>query len=191
MKSYDYFHFVVKLDPVGASIVNISERVDNHHKLREGLRMGESFPADTVLDIFENTGDMLFDFIGNISRVAIISSRVKGLFEAEGLDDASVEYLPFILKDKKGRVVEKQYFVANALVKIDCLDHERSWYKTDSDEATVVEDVSRLHLLKEEIPEEAKLFRLGEFPQLIIIRSDLLARLRKEGITGVSVQIID
>ncbi len=187
MNSYDYYGFSLNFDPEVVSIVNIRERVENHSKLREGTRMGELFPANTVLDIFEDAGDIMTDFIDNISRVPIISSRVKEIFESYGLDDENVEYLPVTIKDKRGEVIDADYYVANALMKIKCLDAEMTDPDTDSD-PTVVEEPELSNLRKDLIPEEAKFFRLSEMPQVIVIRSDLLDSLRKENITGLSLK---
>ena len=149
--------------------------------------MGELFPANTVLDIFEDAGDRMTDFIDNISRIPIISSRVKEIFESCELDGEKVEYLPVTIKDKKRRVIDTEYYVANALMKIKCFDAEMRAADADSD-ATVVEEPELPNLRKDLIPEDAKFFRLSEMPPVIVIRSDLLDNLKKENITGLSLK---
>jgi hypothetical protein len=160
--------------------------------LKKGIPAADILPPDTVLDIHEDGGDMLTDFVPNISRCVIISSRVKDFFEQEGLDVEKVEYLPFIVKDKKGRVVKEPYYVANLLAKIDCMDIEKSKCSFFEDEngiedLTDVIDVETIEVLEEKIPDEAIFFRIGEFPSHMIIRSDFVEKIKAQGFTGLNV----
>jgi hypothetical protein len=153
--------------------------------LKKGIPAADILPPDTVLDIHEDGGDMLTDFVPNISRCVIISSRVKDFFEQEGLDAEKVEYLPFIVKDKKGRVVKDQYYVANLLVKIDCLDLEKSQCAIDDNDGEVL-DVATIVVLEDKIPDEAIFFRVEEYPSHIIIRSDFVEKIKQQGFTGLN-----
>jgi hypothetical protein len=154
--------------------------------LKKGIPAADILPPDTVLDIHEDGGDMLTDFVPNISRCVIISSRVKDFFEQEGLDAEKVEYLPFIVKDKKGRVVKDQYYVANLLVKIDCFDFEKSKH-TFSERTGKVRDVTTIEVLEDKIPDDAIFFRVGEYPSHMIIRSDFVGKIKQQGFTGLNV----
>lgn len=189
MKNYDYYCIRTLSDPKLGRIENIDKRVKKSYNLRKGIPMGNLFPPETKLDIADTpgSGDMLADFLRNIHRSIIISSKVKDILMEEGVDETQVEYLPFILRDKKRRVIKDvRYYVANSLVKVDCMDKENSIYKPDFDDPEKARRISALHVNHDAIPEDAKFFRLGELSRLTLIRSDLLERLKAEGVTGIN-----
>ena len=174
---YDYFTFFSNPDPKIACIEELADGI-YHIKLRKGVRMGERFPPTAEIPLCEDGGDILNDFIDNIFRCVIISEKVKNILLEEGLDEEVVEYLPFILKDKKGRRVKTQYYFANPLIKCNCLDEANS--RVSKHEDGEIFRIRKLNVLKNLIPEDTKLFRLGELTYHIIIRSDLVERLQKE-----------
>ena len=89
-----------------------------------------------------------------------------------------------MLKNQRGRVVEgERYCVANPLRKIECLDRRRSKYRARSDGVTVVV-MEVFRLLADKIPPDAKLFRLAELPEMILVRSDLVQRIQDAGLEG-------
>lgn len=187
--NYNYHLLIINSDERVSVIENLDAQVDEYYRLSKGERMGDKFPPTTVLNVYENSGEMLTDFIANIHGVVIISSKVRECFEAEGLGEQQVEYLPFILKDKRGRVIKTQYCVANPLMKVDCFDYERSIYKAYPGRPKEISypSLRKMCVLEARIPDDAKFFRLGELPDFIIIRSDLLAILRDKQFTGTSV----
>lgn len=184
-KQYEYFTLGLSKDPK-VSVIDEFDGVSNPWELNEGVRMGDKFPPDVEATLDPERGSLLTDFLHNTDKVVPISEKACALFEAEGLGEELVEYLPFVLKNQKGRVVRKpQYCLANPLRKIDCLDRERSKFSTHDDGVEVI-TVTHLYLLKDKIPEDAKFFRLGEQPNYIIFRSDLLERIKEEGFTGLN-----
>ena len=177
---------------MGASIdarwatVNSFPGITGSHRLSEGVPVGADFPPSVELSLAPNWGSLTTGFLNNTRRLMIAEERAKQFLERQGLDEPSVEYLPFILRNKKGRVVDKQYYVVNPLRKFDCLDRGRSDFRTRADGVTVVV-VASMRVHAERIPEDAKLFRLGEKPRIILLRSDLLEGIRAEGFSGVAI----
>ena len=185
--SYDYLISVFSSDPRVAMIKRL-EGVDYTYLLKEGVRLGigDQFPEPAVFQIAEDSGDMITDFISNVSRVVIISERVRTFFVENGLTDEIVEYLPFRLKNKKGRIERDRFFyIANAIVKIDCLDLENSDCLIDEDDGEII-SIDMVEVRKDKIPEDAIFFRLGEEPSRILFRSDFVDKLKSKGFTGLS-----
>ncbi|NMO23559.1 hypothetical protein HPC49_53185 [Pyxidicoccus fallax] len=191
MDRLGYFLFSVRRDPRFCEIEEVDEKVEKGWKLANGERMGEFFPSTVELQLAMDGGDWVTDFINNINQVVILSRKARLIFEVEGVGEEQVEYLPFVLKDRRGHVIDdEQFYVANALVKVDCFDWQRSVYKTFSHapREIIYPSLRRMCLREEAIPEDAKFFRLGEQTDRYIIRSDLVERLKAEGCTGLSLR---
>jgi hypothetical protein len=191
MTRYTYFLFDVRKDPRFCEIDEMDEKVEASWMLDKGVRMGSLFPPSVALQLAPDGGDWVTDFINNIHDAVILSHKARMIFEAEGVDGEQVEYLPFVLKDKRGQVIDDEsFYVAHALVKVDCFDWQRSVYKTFSHapQKIIYASLWRLFLREEAIPQDAKFFRLGEQTDRIIIRSDLVERLTAEGCTGLSLR---
>ncbi|KFA87217.1 imm11 family protein [Archangium violaceum] len=186
--NHTYYTFKNSHDPRAAEIVELPDKVEKYYYLKRGRTMKPHFPPSTALCLYEEAGDMLTDFISNPDRVLYVSRRTQELLVRNGLPDDSIEYLPFVLHDKRGRVVREQYYIANPLMCISCFDLKSSRYWLESDEPPEIGDVEQLRLREDQLPADAKLFRVAEFPRLMVIRSDLLEAMRREGLTGLNVQ---
>ncbi|HYO53975.1 imm11 family protein [Archangium sp.] len=183
--AHGYLSVYRNADPRNSIIEDIGERVAKSWELTEGTRLKESIPESTTFTLAPDSGDILCDFIPNISSVLVISSRAKEMLEAEGLREG-MEYLPVTVLDKRGRPTKSRYYLANVLRKVPCMDRGNSEFVPGSDDEILI--VERLKLQEERIPREARLFRLGECPEVIIIRSDLLQRIQDEKLTGLVVR---
>ena len=153
------------------------------YRLRKGIRLLPEYPADGVLDLSEEGGDMRVDFIRNTGRVILASSRAREVLIAGGAIEAQVEYLPVTLRDKKQRNLPTQYFIVNPVVNVTCMDRKHSVFSTydDSDEVISIE---RLYLDDGQLPKDVPIFRLGEDKKFILIRQDLFAAIQGAGLTG-------
>lgn len=186
MTDFKYYIFKINSDKRVCSIENIPRKIPKSYMLSEGVKIGDLYPSEVTLDIFPKSGDILTDFVDNIDRCVIISSKVKTVFEEQGFDEEKIEYLPFVLHDKKGRPVKEQYHIANLLIKVHCFDYDKAKY-TRSTRTGDLLNVEIIELVEDKIPEDATLFRIGEYPSRVVIRSDFLELLRKKGFTGISV----
>lgn len=158
-------------------------------RLKEGLPMGEDFPPDAVFRMDKRAGNVAPDFLPNIFSFLMVSPKVRSLFEKAEVN--GVEYLPFVLQDKKGKAISRDYCVANLLGGIDCLDSERSKFKMSPMDPSQIFTLYKLNLRTDKVPTNVKLFRLGQQLTTYIIRSDLLEMLRNEGITGFTTLDLD
>jgi len=152
--------------------------------LHEGLPLAPNFQPSVTWSIAPNSGNLIGDFVKNLGDMLILSRRARDLFEAEGIYPPVIEYLPFILKNKKGRVVDSaEYCLANPLRKVMCLDRSRSNFVATPDGDVAA--VNALEVDVAQIPNDLKVFRLGEYPRITILRSDLIERCKTAELKGL------
>jgi hypothetical protein len=188
MARHEYFTFVVNDDSRVGTIEKLDDGFDDYWMLSEGTPLGNLYPPKLELSLSKKGGDLITDFIDNIHKVVMVSEKARGIMEQAGLGPEQVEFLPFTLKDRKRKKVPEPYFIANALECVDCFDWDRSVYETYPNRKEVVYSSLRiLHVLKDKVPERATFFRLGELKDKVLIRSDLLEKLKAAGCTGISV----
>lgn len=173
-------------DPRLAYIENIGSNVYDKSKMTAGVSLKKDFSKATTFNLSEDGGDMLADFVDNTSGVLIASSTARAVLESEGVKDAEAEYLPFTLKDKRGRPTRSEFFVVNLLRKVACMDQDKSDFTQSPVNKTKILGVSSLTVVSSKIPKDVKLFRLGEHPRVIVIRSNLVKRIKAEKLTGLS-----
>lgn len=184
---YSYYTFGPSLDPRAVRVVDLPDRVEDYFYLGDGIPCASYLPPTTELGFYEDAGDMLMDFIDNPSRVLYVSQRVQDVLKSRGLVGVAVELLPFVLLDKRGRRVREAYAIANPLVRVPCLDFERSKYRRTVSDPNELAEVKLLHVREDAVPEDAQLFRLGELPRLMVLRSDLLEAFQQAGLSGLAV----
>ena len=184
---YSYYTFGPLLDPRAVQVVDLPDRAEDYFYLRDGIPCASYLPPTTELGFYEGAGDMLTDFIDNPDRVLYASPRVQDVLKGRGLVGAAVELLPFVLLDKRGRRVREAYAIANPLLRVPCLDFERSKYRRSASDPNELAEVKLLHLREDAVPEDAQLFRLGELPRLMVLRSDLLESFQQAGLSGLRV----
>ncbi|WP_095956610.1 imm11 family protein [Corallococcus macrosporus] len=184
---YSYYTFKHPHDARAVEIVDLPDKVERYFYLHDGVPCASYMPPSAELSLNEGAGDMLTDFIDNPDRVLYVSSRAQEVLASRGLIGGAIELLPFVLLDKRGRRVRDPYAIANPLMRVECLDLERSKCRRRTGGQNQIVEVKLLHVREDAIPEQAQLFRLAELPKLMVIRSDLLAALQEAGITGVAV----
>lgn len=137
------------------------------------LRMDPERPYHTILE----------DNVANIHNLLVVSDRLKRFLEQRGL--GSVEYLPAVLVDHKGRDVRREYFIVHPIEPVEALDLAASgaaWSEIDPESIDTVE-----HLVVDEtkVDPGRGLFRLRHFHDVTLIRRDLAEALVQEGFTGL------
>ncbi|MBJ6759924.1 hypothetical protein JGU66_04060 [Myxococcaceae bacterium JPH2] len=188
MARHEYFVFVINSDPRVGVIENLDDSFEDYWMLSEGMALEDKYPPKLDLTLSKKGGDMITDFIDNIHEVVLTSEKARTILAQAGIGARQVEFLPFTLKDRKRKKVPEPYFIANALQCFDCFDWDRSEYDLYPTKRKVVStSLSKLHVQEDKVPEEAMFFRLGELKDRILIRSDLLEKLRAAGCTGISV----
>jgi hypothetical protein len=184
-----YFTIPHDPGPKPAGVRPLSEYLPGRARIRlkNGESVGPGFLAATAFDMEKEAGNQLTDFLYSVDRLLVASERARRFFESQGMDVAELEFLPFQLRDKKGKPRPEKYCVVNPLRKVACLDTEKSDCSLYTNPVggeqtwmveTIVVDPARL-------PPEARLFRLFEVPDRILIRSDLLEALQAAELTGL------
>jgi ADP-ribose pyrophosphatase YjhB (NUDIX family) len=158
--------------------------IEDDWRIDDGERMGERFPPTVTAKLDSDWGDRLTDFLGNSDRMLVLSKAARALFEQADLEPGSLEYLPFVLENRKGReMTGHHYCVAHPLRQVACMDKGASRFKALDDGKVSI--VSSLQVVKERIPHDAMLFRLQELPSLVIMRSDLRDLIEAASLTGL------
>ncbi|WP_095961810.1 imm11 family protein [Corallococcus macrosporus] len=181
-----YQVFSINSDPRLAYLEDVSANVPDYMQLTDGVRLKGTIPESTTFTLSEEGGDMLCDFVENTSGTLIVSTRAREALEAEGITGDDFEYLPVTLKDKRGRALKSRFYIVNPLQKVECMDRERSKFSASARTDEIL-SVRRLVVRQEQVPAELKLFRLGEWPRVIVIRSDLVQRLQEAQLIGLFV----
>jgi hypothetical protein len=181
MGAHEYVLLRHKLDPRAATVDRLEDYVENIRAVRKGNRIGTP-EAPPEVPLSEEGGDMLVDLIGNVSRALIMSDKAIAALSEEGALSSDMEIVPIKILDKRGRPVLKDYAIVNPLRKVDCLDVSRS------DAAVLDDEVLSLYSIQihgDKVPDNARLFRLGEFPSYVLLRTDLLEALQDKGLQGL------
>lgn len=171
-------------DDLSLAFIDRFEGIGSPLDLDKGVRMGENFRPTVKAYLDKRYGDLLTDFLSNTSNMIPISEKMKGVFEGVGFNEQRVEYLPFELYNIKKRLIKKQYYVANALERINCIDRTKSILSYNDENE--ISRVKRLYIQDSLVPHESCFFRLGEAPEYIVIREDLVNHLMAENISGLT-----
>ncbi|CAM3234417.1 hypothetical protein G4177_21685 [Corallococcus sp. ZKHCc1 1396] len=153
------------------------------YELHKGITVQHWYPVNVTFPLAEDRGLELTDSIPNTLGLIIVSERLKRFLEANA--GAHMEFLPARLLDQKDRLVPEPYFILNLLEVVECVDLEKSQYERSAIIPSFIAWFSLLVVDPARIPPEAKLFRLKEKPNLILIREDLAQVLVNEDYTGM------
>ncbi len=153
-------------------------------RISAGLPMGHHFPPNLIFQMDRgHPGQAIPDLVSNTERISIVSGKLKSLLEQHAA--ARIEFLPISIARANGRIVAKDYFIANVLDHVDCVDKARSEVEELNPDPTMLSGLFRLQVHSSQIPAEARLFRLKSMPPAVLIRDDLRAILDAASITGV------
>ena len=158
--------------------------MDKEYRLKIGAPAKDWFPTDTTYELCKDRGVKLTDSIPNNLRLLFVSERLKTLLEKEAASTA-IEFLPVRLKNQRKQFVDKPYYIANVLDCVSCMEREKSDFVMDSLVKDQVFRFRRLVLDEGRLPEDKKLFRLGEKKDLFIIREDLAQAILNADMNGM------
>jgi hypothetical protein len=154
--------------------------------IRRGEPAAATFPKGAKVKL--TGGGRLADLIDNVHQWLLVSEKVAEILREEPI---KIEILPLTLLDRRGRPVPGKYSVANVLGTVDCLDLKKSEYTDDPMDEGLIMAFDRVVLDPKKIPRKPSLFRLKQMPEILIVRSDLVARLEAAGVTGMSFLDLD
>jgi hypothetical protein len=157
--------------------------------LHEGVSVKHWFPTDTTFQLDDHHGIKLTDSIPNTLHLLIVSEKLKRVLEEKS--GAEIEFLPVRIRNQRGRMVQEPYFIANIVGTLECVDRERSKFWCSEIRPDQVFHFYRLSLDSPKIPSDAKLFRLKEQTDLVIVREDLGKDILRAGCDGMIFQEMD
>jgi hypothetical protein len=168
--------------PEYAFIEDEPENLDDCFEVNAGSSL-KSYVHGTIRMRFykKHQGMKLDDFVDNLFRWILCSERARAVFAAEC---DNVEVYPLEILNHKKKPVGVPYFFVQPVGVVDCVDLEKSEFQRDCTWQDKFLSVYRLVLREKAIPRGLKLFRMKEMPAAIVIRSDLVEKLREAGATG-------
>lgn len=135
-------------------------------------RMSDDYPENIEL----------VDFLHVLDNTLVISREARNLLESASVPD--MEYLPVRVLNHKGRAVKREYFVANVLRQIDCIDKDKTSFKWHPISKDRMKRVSNLTVDDSKIDSDVMIFRMQHLPFPRWIRRDLVDRLSSAGLQG-------
>ena len=168
-----------------ASFDQYPENIDRKaYLLTEGISCKGCLPEDVEFSMDDNKGMITTDSMPNNLRLFLISEKLKAILEKEV--PGEIEFLPIQVLDHQKNKIESSYYIANFLTVVACMNHQESVYVMSALDKTQVHHFKHLFLDKTKIPDNTKIFRLGEQKRLVLVRRDLANLILDSGCTGIS-----
>lgn len=180
----DYYVLVRDPDPSFCAIYDTPDDMPNLHFPVDGLPLGSStyqYVFDMAADV---PGIVVPDVINNTFGYTLISARMRQFLEDRA--GAGIEYVPFRLRNHKGRFVDAELYIANVLGSVDCVDRSRTAGRDDPVNPGRYSKITRLVFDPSRLDPELNLFRLAVRPKYLVLREDLKAAMEAEGLTGAA-----
>ncbi|WP_437669525.1 imm11 family protein [Sorangium sp. So ce131] len=185
-----YVWTYAETDPSFAWIDALPDGIaDRSYLLNEGEPCVGWFPADEELGISDDYGIKLPDAIPNTVLIHVISQKMRVFLEDRS--GALLEFLPVRILDKKRRPDKRPYHVMNLLGSVACVDRTRSEFDVSHVLKDQIARFRNLSLDETRIGPDAKMFRLADMPDLVLVREDLVAEIQAAGCTGITFQRIE
>lgn len=177
-----FYVYIARRLPGVCSLGEI-EGVDDEWEVTLGVPRASGWPDDAYLSMQKNARkDIgLADSLAAVGA-CVLSARAKDTIL--GVGETQVEFLPVTIINHKGRVASQDYFVANPVRIVDCIDINASNVDWNSIDPSLVSTVDRLVLRPDAVPPDAHMFRLRYWPQEIVVRGSLAAEIEARGLTG-------
>lgn len=157
--------------------------IEDHDDLNfdNGVRLNLTVPVIRFTKPVGNTG-ILQDNVLTMLGGLVISEKFKTALESGGVDN--IDYYKAEISDENTGQVWTNFYVANIIGAISCVDQETSVYSTLLAFPDKVSDFEELHLDIKNIRGQ-KIFRMQEKLIIIIVDEQLKSHLEKADITGI------
>jgi hypothetical protein len=112
-----------------------------------------------------------------------VNEKVKSIFDKLGI--RNIQYFKARLIQQNTQIINENYCIANVIGKYACVDHQESEleYFDDGD----IQFIDKLVLNLEEGNDHGHIFRLAEFPALLMISQQLKDMIVESNITGFKI----
>jgi len=147
----------------------------------KGIRLKEKIPVFD-LEIDEKGQGTLTDYLWTTLRGLTISAKFKEVLDKSGVDN--VDYYPVRIVNQVTKQVRKDYYEANIIGLISCLDREKSEIEASPVNPRMIRGIPKMVLDEKRITGEL-LFRLQEVKGIIIAHERVKKAVEKAKLTGV------
>ncbi len=144
--------------------------------VKEGRSIKEVYQSPLPLKMKKDRGSELTDFIGNTSKILIVSKKVKDVIQSYVSNKA--EYLPVEIIGKDNKIASKDYYLINPLNSYDCLDKEHSVFHED-DEYGIL-GVKKYAFSTELLSNVPDVFRVPQEPTVYFFKNPIFFNELKE-----------
>lgn len=151
--------------------------------IRDAVRCADRFPDDAFFAMNpENPKDInLPDQVYNHERLLVVGQPLRSLIEEIG---GEIEFLPVAIRDHKGHVASRDYWIVNPLTTLDCLDVGASDLTVNAIDQSF-SGCDALAFIDDRVPAGATLFRPSRFLTPIVCRENIAERVMARGFSGV------
>jgi hypothetical protein len=156
-------------------------------RTKSGHATSDSWPEDATIVLRKSSGRKLTDLLRTITNTLYASSKLRKAFEYH-CQDMAIEYLPFTLRDFRGRVIADDYSIINPLGTLDLVNTDASdieWDDEEPDEVLLVETIVLSAEKLDKLDRIPSLFRVKEKPASYIITYDLAKEIHDGDFAGV------
>ncbi|MCP3164606.1 imm11 family protein [Myxococcus qinghaiensis] len=178
-------YFILNLAPlVDMSYCTMGDLPDSirgkSYKIARGIAIGADYPSNTAWQMSDEYGGIkLPSLVCNTSSILVVERKLKDIIEATGV---SMECLPFVMLNHKGREASRDYFIINPLGNRDCLNLEASKILWEGDEVVKLE---KAVLDPDKLQDTPAIFRLKHDREQIVISHQLADALKAVNPTNI------
>jgi hypothetical protein len=169
----------------GAAVLSDFRGFEDTHLFRQQEPLAGQFPADATFHMDPEAPDRLRlpDNVRNTLRVALVSARLRQAMVDFGVQD--IEYLPVRIINHKNRLASDSHVIARATHLVDAIDRGQSVFEPHPFLKGRLDAVEKLVIDAARVPTHKSMFRLVDYPEIIVVTARLAAALNAVGMTGL------
>lgn len=177
MNSADYFVWKWARVPNAISVEDV-QNLDDTDRFVDGEPWGSAFPPDVTFQLnSERRKDTVAtDNVSNVDLFALVSTPLKEFVEKWPVQ--SVEFLPVTILDHKGKPLPQRYFIVHPFHDLECLDVAASGVQFSQIRKESMTRVKRLVFDPKFEDPKRDLFRIKNFPDLVLVSRPLAEALQ-------------
>jgi hypothetical protein len=185
MTQDDLFILAAELGGPYCGLWDVPDEVTQNYPPSVGEPDDNDWPSDPRFAMEKSLpGLVVPDFINNAFGFLMVSEAAKALLVEHAKEP--IEWLSFKIVNHKGVTLPDNYWVANVLVKLACVDVAASDCREDALYPGTFDLIRDLHLDYAAIPDDARIFRLSVFPRKILIHRSLKEEIERRGLKGAT-----
>jgi len=169
------------------------QKVEKPYQLERGVSRAGSFPNEAYFPMDPDFKKRLelADFLNNNNTLLVVSERVKVFFERWPQWAKNNEFLPVKLKNFKRRMETAPYFIIHQINNQDCIDLAKSVAETNAIDDSQLTCVTQLAVDEARIEPGVALFRMKQYPVVVVFRRDLANAVTAAGFSDIKFHELD